>query len=836
MTNDLLGTTAHNRPNKSGIHYSAKGYDEYRADLIKRFEAKGFVLRGDGFINAFVDLTAYLGEVLGTYQNAYAQEIYLETAQLRESLFNFAIMVDYKIDPGAAATGTIIILAKPDKSGTLPKGFQISGKEEGAKKKIFFETDAELEVKADYNDFTLADNERYNQLTIGVGITVREKLIVKPGSYIYCRTNSGNLYIQVQSSTVNDKEGTTYLFWGDHSAHSSLTGTETVSDGDWGLLNPEARDLLKIALNGDDYLWLDEKIENIAVGDPVILKTNGDVDCYGTVNRVDFEMANVKTGVIQWISETDSTANPGSTPVYDYTIRVLLPDGTTDNKTFYALKKDITETREVTKLVINWWGDMPANYTPVVMEKSPDHVVYVGLQKKLDVETKEKNTASLSGVQTLTVDGDFSEMEKYRAIILHGQIVDENKTEEVNVKEVRYDDIEKISYIDLQTSISNSFTKYGVRIWGNVVKVTQGKTVPDTVLGSGRGDESYQSFDLPQSPLTYERKGREGIKAAVGIKINGLTWRQKDDFLYSGPEDSHYVVETDYNGKSRVLFGDGARGARLPTGRDNVVAGFRIGQGKDGNVSEKVIKKPTSKPAFLKEAFNAGETSGGSDPDTREELREKIPVEHLTFNRAVSLSDYADLALAYPGVGKAKAGWRWSNNRQVVYLAVVGEDGQDPTAIMDDLRDHLDARRDINQPLLVEIVTMVPVTLIMEVVAFEDFDDDLLKDAIIKALGTGENDDGTLQFFNFERLGIGMSIHKKDIYHLVEQIAGVKGIRSLSIERPPICCNETGYQLPSLCAEDVWIYNWELATLDKCTLDVNILQPPVNTVCETLGI
>jgi hypothetical protein len=838
MAKDTLGTTAHNRPHKSGIHYSAKGYDEYRADLVQRFESRGFVLRDDDFIHAFIDLTAYLGEVLMTYQNAYAQEIYLETAQLRESLFNFALVVDYRIDPGAAAVGTLILLAKPDKAGTLPKGFQISGKEEGAEQKVFFETDNELKVMTHFNEFSLADSERYDPIAIGTSISLEDKLTIKTGSYLYFHAASGDLFIQVQAAAIDPQNDTTQVTWTGSSIYSSLDGTENVADGSWGYINPEGRDLLKLEISADNNVWLDGKFEKIAVHDPLIVKKSGAADCFGVINGVAFEMATVKTGVLRWISTTD--AGPGETRRFSYTIKVL--EGSTEvNKTFYALEKNTTETREVTRLTVDWIGcsdgtTAPSGYDQGILEKSPEHVVYVGLRQQLKVQKSAANMTSLAGDSTLKVTGDFSAMEKYRPLILHGPAGDQNETEPVGVKEVEYDPATDTSYIDLKTAVSKNFKKHTVKIWGNVVKVSQGKSIAATVLGSGWGEESFQSFDFAQSPLTYERRGREGIQAAVDIKVNDLPWQQKDDFLYSGPGDRHFAVQTGYDGQSRIVFGDGANGAKLPTGRDNVIAGYRIGQGSQGNVSDKILKKPTSKPAFLKEVFNTGQTTGGSDADTREKLRARIPVEHLTFDRAVSLSDYADLALAYPGVGKAKAGWRWLNNRQVVYLAVIGEKGQDLTPIMADLRNHLDVRRDINQPLLVQPVCIIPITIVMEVVALEDIDADRLEDRVTAALGTGRQADGLPRFFNFERLALGMSIHKKDIYQLVERISGVKGIKSLAVARSPVVCSDSGYLSPALCAEDVWIQNWELAELDQPHLEINILQPPVNKVCATLGI
>jgi hypothetical protein len=172
----------------------------------------------------------------------------------------------------------------------------------------------------------------------------------------------------------------------------------------------------------------------------------------------------------------------------------------------------------------------------------------------------------------------------------------------------------------------------------------------------------------------------------------------------------------------------------------------------------------------------------------------------------------------------------------VVYLAVIGEQGQDLSPLLPDLRDHLDARRDVNQPLIVEPVCRVPITIVLEVVALEGVDTDRLEDAVADALGPGLTADGRPQFFNFQRLALGMSIHKKDIYRRVEQINGVKGIKSLAVTRSAAGCSAGGYQTPALCAEDVWIQNWELAELDQAHLDITILQPPVGKVCDTLGI
>lgn len=825
MKDQVIGTTAYNRPHQTSIHYSGKGYDEYRLDFIRRLESNGFTLRNDDFMNAFIDLTAYLGDVLMTYQNAYAQEIYLETSQLRESLFNFSMMIDYKIDPGAAAVGNLAVFAKPAKSGLLPKGFQVSGKEENARKKVFFETDTDLNVDVLYNDFAIISSERYKTLDIGISITVTEKLIVKPGEHLYFKDATGHLIGQVQQATIDEAQKTTSISY--TSQYSSLSASAKIGDGTWALMNAEEIGLLEV--NATQVI-LDGKFENIALNDPIIIKKKGSDDCFGTITAISSEMKEIKISIQRWISDT--SAAPGETLRYSYTI-----DITGGTKTFYALEKDITEVREVTLLTVSWIGGAgPATYTESPYEKSPNHVGYAGLKKTLTVETKEANLTPLNGANQLTVDGNFTALEKYRSLVLHEDIGGVGTTEEVLIKEVSYDPATKESYIDLKTAISNAFTKYGLKIWGNVVAITQGKTINETVLGSGRGEVFYQSFEIPQAPLTYQRQGREGIQGAIDLRVNDLPWCQKSDFLYSKTEDRHFIIETDYAGKSRIVFGDGLNGACLPTGKDNVKASFRIGQGTEGNIGAKILKKPTSKPPFLKEVYNFDKTTGGSDPDTEEELKDKIPVEHLTFDRAVSLSDYADLSLAYEGIGKAKAGWRWINNQKVVYLAIAGEEGEDPSGILQDLRDHLDACRDINQPLLVTPVIDVPIGITMDVVVLPDYDPDKVKDEILTVLGIDLTSDGSLAFFNFKRLNIGNSIHIKDIYRVVEQVIGVKRISRCRLDAyRTIPCIDSGMYEPSFCIDDIWIHNWELASLDKTALEINMLQLPVNKICDHLG-
>ena len=68
--------------------------------------------------------------------------------------------------------------------------------------------------------------------------------------------------------------------------------------------------------------------------------------------------------------------------------------------------------------------------------------------------------------------------------------------------------------------------------------------------------------------------------ATMTVEIDGIPWSRVQDFADSGPEDRHFMAAVDPStGAASIRFGDGARGARPPTGEANVTATYRVGAG-----------------------------------------------------------------------------------------------------------------------------------------------------------------------------------------------------------------------------------------------------------------
>jgi hypothetical protein len=76
-----------------------------------------------------------------------------------------------------------------------------------------------------------------------------------------------------------------------------------------------------------------------------------------------------------------------------------------------------------------------------------------------------------------------------------------------------------------------------------------------------------------------------GIESTLEVRVNDVLWRESDHLSDLGPKDRNYLTRRDNEGNTFVIFGNGERGARLPTGVENVKALYRQGIGKAGNVA-----------------------------------------------------------------------------------------------------------------------------------------------------------------------------------------------------------------------------------------------------------
>jgi len=192
------------------------------------------------------------------------------------------------------------------------------------------------------------------------------------------------------------------------------------------------------------------------------------------------------------------------------------------------------------------------------------------------------------------------------------------------------------------------------------VAATQGVTVTDEYVGDSNG-ASYQSFTLAQHPL---------ISRTTQVVASGVYYNEVSYLIDSGYNDPSYTVTTNADGISYITFGDNISGRIPPAGA--VYVTYRVGGGASGNVGPNTLTYLLTNVVAGLTVNNQEAASGGADAESTDSIRFNTPFALTALNRAVSLSDYAALAVQVPSVGKAVADGAVYNNI-ILYMAPYGD-------------------------------------------------------------------------------------------------------------------------------------------------------------------
>jgi hypothetical protein len=437
-----------------------------------------------------------------------------------------------------------------------------------------------------------------------------------------------------------------------------------------------------------------------------------------------------------------------------------------------------------TKIILedDWWGDDPqqkdltdtirntivfADSDPLKLAEEP-------------IDTKIGKNDDSGGVQ-IELDRLYDGLQSGRWIIVSGERTDiPGKTEGVKASElVMLSGVEQSydpnlpgdrvhSTLILANALAYTYKRDTVSICGNVVKATHGETRSE-VLGSGNSSQVLQKFQLRQWPLTYQADSGSpsGTKSTLEIRVNDVLWHETDSLDSLGPNDRNYIVKTDDSSKTTVIFGNGEKGARLPTGADNIRATYRTGIGKPGNVKEGQISLLATRPLGVKGVINPICASGGGDREERDQGRRNIPLATLALDRLVSLQDYAFFARTFAGIGKASAKSLSNGFRQLVHLTIAGADDIS-IDINSDLYQNLSQAvhrfGDPFQPVQIAIRELMLLVISAKVRILPDYQWELIEPKIRSAL---------LDALSFDRRELGQSVFESEVINVIQQVEGV---------------------------------------------------------------
>ena len=319
-----------------------------------------------------------------------------------------------------------------------------------------------------------------------------------------------------------------------------------------------------------------------------------------------------------------------------------------------------------------------------------------------------------------------------------------------------------------KSGLAYCYKRDTVTINANVVKATHGETRVET-LGSGNAAEPFQSFELKQIPLTHvSAPTASGTQSTLEVLVNGVAWRETPSLAGENERARKFVASTDDEGRTSVMFGDGRRGLRLPTGQGNVRATYRSGIGRQGNVKAKQISLLASRPLGVKEVINPVRASGGADRESISAIRGNAPASVTAFDRLVSVEDYADFARTFGGVGKAVARQVSDRRRGAVLQVTIAGDGDDPVDAGSDLFRNLRQALTLygDDDVRVDLATRRrwAVIIFANVKLAADFRWEFVEPAIRAQL---------LGRFGFERMELGGTIFRSAVVAAVQTIEGV---------------------------------------------------------------
>jgi len=270
------------------------------------------------------------------------------------------------------------------------------------------------------------------------------------------------------------------------------------------------------------------------------------------------------------------------------------------------------------------------------------------------------------------------------------------------------------------------------------VLATQGTTEANELVGNSDGTPT-QSFQLSQTSV---------INDSVGVLVGIVTYQRVEYLIDYNSYDPVFTIYTDAEGISYITFGDGVSG-RIPPISSQVYATYRIGGGVVGNVAsntiKNIIKFPTgSIPAGLSvnnqdiSVTGDGAASGGAEVESTDSIRINAPKSIRSLNRAVSLSDYASLAVQVSGVSKAIATSSVFNS-VVLYMVPYGDlgvqnDNVTPSTVFNayatEIKNFLSEKIPTTTTVSVQPPSYVSVNLIVNVTVLPTYKQSLVTTAV----------------------------------------------------------------------------------------------------------
>jgi hypothetical protein len=330
--------------------------------------------------------------------------------------------------------------------------------------------------------------------------------------------------------------------------------------------------------------------------------------------------------------------------------------------------------------------------------------------------------------------------------------------------------------IHLKSELLNCYDRTKTTVNANVGLATQGMSVSE-ILGNGAAATPNQTFSLKQVPLTFVQSPTPtGRLTTLQATANAVAWKEETSLYQQKPSAQVFATLNQPGGHTDILFGDGVEGSTLPTGQNNIQANYRIGSGLSGNVGAGSITTLVDRPLGVSGVDNPQDATGGQDPQSVDDIRSNAPLSVLTLGRAVSITDYQNLARSFAGIAKAYAIWIPSGPGRGVFITVAAAGGSVLPPGNPTLNNLITALHNYGNPLIPIYVQTFLETLFrvsVDIKCDPAYDLDAVKANVLQQLQ---------QNYSFGARNFGQGVSADEVDAFVQAVPGVIAVNVTKLE------------------------------------------------------
>ena len=664
-----------NRPALPHIKYRVGSYAEIREALFRNLDKtpglSQWTHRGaDDPGIALLEGAAILGDILTFYQELYANEAFLRTAQWRESISDLVRLLGYRLSPGLGGNATFAFEVKGSEAVTVPVDFPLKAEVAGLSKPADFETTEQIIAYPWLSSFNLyrrlftpnivkETTEFYifspDQFLTPIELKPNDRLLIAEADNPADPTQLTNHEIVIVDSVRELHGKKIYKMKGSLKRGGSISNLAAFklgrsfrhfgNNGPQKITKPPDEVKSTAVTSGTTTtvtsksapqllhsFYRDLTAENVSVDGPytnLLGIKNMTKICEPSLGKKEFALdSDVKDlAVGTRFVITLPLFKTGSLAFKERTLVRTVKSVRSATQTFGLVtgNTSVVTLNSQLDLIISGTSYYITDARQMMMEEVVSPVMEIRAAYK---ETTDPSSNKLYFFGTESQALNLSDRRLYLvkpdndpvlATVTDVQLLSPSLADRQALRRIHLD--REVTLADFPNE------KPLVTVYGNLVDATQGKTEASAPIGNGDNRLVFQTFKLSKSPLTYliSRTETPPEVPELEIYVNDRLWKRVPSFFGRDADEEIYIVREDAENNSWVQFGDGITGARLPSGVKNVVAKYRTGTGAFGELKPKTKVQAGKKLDDLDKIQMPDVAAGGSEPEDGENARDAAP-------------------------------------------------------------------------------------------------------------------------------------------------------------------------------------------------------------------